>query len=194
MNYLAHAYLSFNHTEILLGNMGSDFIKGKKQYDYPEGIQKGISLHREIDNYTDTHEATREARQYFKESVGLYAGAFVDVVYDHFLAIDTSEFENKEMLKAFAQNTYATLRQHIHLLPQPFQQMFPYMQQHDWLYNYQFRQGIERSFAGLVRRASYLSSHELAFRAFEDNYASLQNCYMHFFPSVKKMAQLLIEK
>jgi len=30
MNYLAHAYLSFDHEEILVGNLISDFVKGKK--------------------------------------------------------------------------------------------------------------------------------------------------------------------
>ncbi len=35
MNYLAHAYLSFNDPEILVGNMISDFVKGKKKFDYP---------------------------------------------------------------------------------------------------------------------------------------------------------------
>ncbi|KAF0239868.1 MAG: hypothetical protein FD183_1294 [Chitinophagaceae bacterium] len=49
MNYLAHAYLSFNEPSILLGNMISDYVKGKKQYDYPLLIQKGIHLHRAID-------------------------------------------------------------------------------------------------------------------------------------------------
>ncbi len=49
MNYLAHAYLSFHDPEVLVGNMISDFVKGKKQYDYPDGIQKGIRLHRIID-------------------------------------------------------------------------------------------------------------------------------------------------
>ena len=62
MNYLAHAYFSFNHTDILTGNMISDFVKGKKKYDYPPGIQKGIALHREIDEFTDAHEATRLAK------------------------------------------------------------------------------------------------------------------------------------
>ena len=63
MNYLAHAYLSFNHPEILTGNMISDFVKGKKKFDYPTTIQKGIMLHRAIDQFTDTHEATKEAKE-----------------------------------------------------------------------------------------------------------------------------------
>ena len=36
MNYLAHAYLSFNDPEILVGNMISDFVKGKKKADNVE--------------------------------------------------------------------------------------------------------------------------------------------------------------
>ena len=53
MNYLAHAYLSFGDPDILAGNMISDFVKGKKKYEYPDRIQMGITLHRKIDEYTD---------------------------------------------------------------------------------------------------------------------------------------------
>ena len=86
MNYLAHAYLSFNEPAILVGNMISDFIKGKKQFDYPGPIQKGIRLHRDIDNFTDTHPVTQQLKSYFRPAYRLYSGAFSDVVYDHFLA------------------------------------------------------------------------------------------------------------
>jgi acyl carrier protein phosphodiesterase len=117
MNYLAHAYLSFNNEQILLGNMCSDFIKGKKKFDYAIDIQKGIALHRAIDTFTDAHATTAEAKQFFKPAVGLYAGAFVDVVYDHFLAIDTKEFYDSVALEKFSLYTYTILQQHIEVLP-----------------------------------------------------------------------------
>ena len=88
MNYLAHAYLSFNDPEILLGNMISDYVKGRKKFDYEPGILKGIMLHRAIDTFTDQHPVTKTAMKFFKPAYGLYAGAFVDVVYDHFLVLD----------------------------------------------------------------------------------------------------------
>jgi acyl carrier protein phosphodiesterase len=50
MNYLAHATLSFKNDEILTGNMISDFVKGNKKMLYPAIIQKGIMLHRMIDD------------------------------------------------------------------------------------------------------------------------------------------------
>ena len=109
MNYLAHAYLSFNHPGLLVGNMISDFIKGKKKFDYPPEIQNGIALHRAIDEFTDGHPATKKAKEFFRPAYRLYSGAFVDVVYDHFLARDTNEFEDAESLQNFTLQSYATL-------------------------------------------------------------------------------------
>ena len=97
MNYLAHAYLSFNDPEILLGNMISDYVKGRKKFDYGPGILKGIMLHRAIDTFTDQHPVTKTAMKFFKPAYGLYAGAFVDVVYDHFLALDENEFNENSL-------------------------------------------------------------------------------------------------
>src|ERR1700712_5540566 len=108
MNFLAHAYLSFNHHDLLVGNMISDFVKGRKKFDYSSGIQEGITLHRQIDLFTDNHEATKEARKFLKPAVGLYSGAFVDVAYDHFLANDPNEFSDYS-LQDHAANTYCIL-------------------------------------------------------------------------------------
>jgi acyl carrier protein phosphodiesterase len=187
MNLLAHAYLSFNKPQLLIGNMISDFVKGKKKFDYPEGIQKGIALHRAIDTFTDDHAATKEARQYFKPSVGLYSGAFVDVAYDHFLANDINEFTDAS-LKMFSLETYNTLTINAAVLPAAFAVMVPYMAKDNWLYNYRNLLGLEKSFGGLVRRAAYLNSSHTAFAAFKENYAPLQKCYNNFFPHVKEYA------
>ena len=184
MNYLAHAYLSFNQPEILVGNLVSDFVKGKKKFDYSPGIQKGISLHREIDNFTDTHPATRDAKEIFRPYYRLYAGAFTDVVYDHFLATDKNEF-TKESLLQFSETTYALVAPFLNGLPEKFQQLFPYMRQQNWLNNYQYNSGIERSLAGVARRAVYISESDTAFMLFETNYQYLKKCYERFFPELK---------
>src|SRR5579863_1606965 len=131
MNYLAHAFLSFNDTEILAGNMISDFIKGKKKFDYPDRIRMGITLHRKIDEYTDSHPATRQAKQFLKTTAGLYAGAFVDIVYDHFLANDSYEFE-EGMLAKFAQNTYLQLEPFQQEFPEKFRRFFYHMRTQKW--------------------------------------------------------------
>ena len=107
MNYLAHAYLSFNDPGILAGNMISDYVKGKKKFDYPDTIQRGMILHRAIDEFTDQHPVTQRAKQFFKADYRLYAGAFVDVLYDHFLANDKNEFASDEEFNNFCRQTYS---------------------------------------------------------------------------------------
>ena len=193
MNYLAHAYLSFGNPEILVGNLVSDFIKGKKKFDYPPAIQRGIALHRAIDSFTDFHHVTRRAKVVFRSDYGLYAGALVDVVYDHFLANDPLAFGTNDPLalgteaglKAFTQKTYEQLSAWEAFFPERFNKMFPYMRAQDWLYNYRFREGIFNSFAGLARRAAYMPDPAAACRLFEEHYAELGACYQDFFPSLK---------
>ncbi len=185
MNFLAHAYLSFNDPQILTGNLISDFVKGKKKFDYSTGIQNGIALHRAIDQFTDTHEITRLAKEKFKSHYRLYAGAFVDVVYDHYLANDKNEFDSGD-LAAFASNTYTLLEPFIQLSPEKFQIIFPFMRKQNWLYNYQFKWGIANSLAAVVRRSAYLTESDTAYALFEQNYHYLQQCYNEFFPLLKE--------
>jgi acyl carrier protein phosphodiesterase len=193
LNYLAHAYLSFGHPQVLVGNMISDFVKGKKKFDYPAGIQKGIALHRAIDTFTDAHTATRDAKEIFRPHYRLYAGALVDVLYDHFLATDEHEFDEGRLL-LFSREVYHALDENLPLLPDYFAQMFPYMKKHNWLYGYRTRTGIEKSLGGLVRRAAYLSESDTAFQLFEDNYQRLQQCYRQFWGAAKPFARLEFEK
>jgi acyl carrier protein phosphodiesterase len=173
--------------------MMSDFVKGKQQYTYAANIQKGIRLHRAIDAFTDAHPATKQAKQYLKPSAGLYAGAFIDVVYDYFLANDTQQFANATVLATFAATTYEQLNDFMPIYPLRFQQILPKMQQHNWLNNYQFTWAIEKSFMGLVRRATYLPTHEPIFEAFMQHIVHLQLCYNALIPDVKYMAQSLLD-
>jgi acyl carrier protein phosphodiesterase len=190
MNYLAHAYLSFNNPQLLLGNIISDFVKGKQQYNYTIDVQKGIQLHRYIDRFTDTHEATKAAAAIFKPVYRLYATAFIDVVYDHFLALDKSVFLEADVLHAFTQQVYEQLQVQAMQMPPRFEAMFHYMKQENWLFHYRDQWGIQRSFEGVVRRAAYLSESDTAFKLFEAHYDKLKECYDRFFPSVKNMAFL----
>jgi acyl carrier protein phosphodiesterase len=192
MNYLAHACLSFRHPGILAGNMISDFVKGKKRYDYPQQIQYGITLHREIDQFTDTHAATREAKEIFRPAYRLYCASLVDVVLDHFLATDETEFK-EEKLDEFAKETYETLDKFTDQFPERFAIMYPYMKNQNWLYNYRYEWGIQKSLGGVVRRSLYMTESETAFRLFRENYSLLKQCYRAFFPEVKRLAKNYID-
>ena len=194
MNYLAHAYLSFGDKDVLAGNMFSDFIKGRKQFDYPAAIQAGIKLHRAIDQFTDEHPATRRMAAVFKPHYRLYGGAFADVAYDYFLANDTSQFDTPNDLMLFTQQVYASLEENRTWFPTQFGDMFPYMQSQNWLYNYQFDSGIQKSFQGVARRAAYIREADTAFSLFMENKSLMQEQYDIFFHSVKSFAKDTMEQ
>jgi acyl carrier protein phosphodiesterase len=188
MNYLAHAYLSFGNANVLIGNMISDYVKGKSQYDYLPSIQAGIKLHRAIDEYTDTHIATQKVKSFFKADYRLYAGAFADVVYDYFLANDKNEFANAQALMEFSQKTYNLLNNEQAHFPEKFGKMYPYMVEQNWLYNYQFDFGMQKSFNGLAKRATYITETDTAFEIFLTNKQAIGEIYAEFFPAIKKFA------
>lgn len=197
MNYLAHAYLSFEIPEITVGNLISDFVKGKQKESYPEKIRQGIMLHRAIDNFTDTHTVTRRAKSYFKDAYRLYSGPLTDIIYDHFLANDPIIFppgEANSPLKAFAQRTYERIAAWQTVLPAAFAKMFPYMRTEDWLSNYRHKELIFKSFDGLARRAAYMPGADAAKGLFEAHYTDLEACYADFFPELKDFALRTLEQ
>ncbi|MBL7741707.1 MAG: acyl carrier protein phosphodiesterase [Chitinophagaceae bacterium] len=173
--------------------MISDYVKGKKKFEYPPGILRGIILHRLIDTFTDEHPATKKAKEVFRPHYRLYSGAFIDVVYDHFLATDKNEFSG-QALYDFSQQVYSILNKYKQWLPGPFAVMFPYMNDQNWLYHYRTLSGTGKSFGGLVRRAAYLEESSTAVRLFEANYQLLLQCYRQFWADVKPFAQKELEK
>lgn len=188
MNFLAHAYLSFNDPEILLGNMISDFVKGNDKYIYPNQIQNGITLHRFIDEFTDKHSATINAKQIFKAELGLYSGAFMDVVYDYFLANDTEEFNEEFSLENFAFDSYQKIEKNSNYFPVSFVLPFQSMKTHNWFVHYKNDYGIQKSFDSLTNRAKYINKSHNAFEIFQNHKENLKIYYDIFFKDIKQFA------
>ena len=73
------------------------------------------------------------------------------------------------------------------IFPEKFGRMFPYMKSQNWLYHYQFREGIKNSLGGLARRARYIEETATAFQLYTDNIETIQAGYNEFFPELKMM-------
>src|SRR5258708_857949 len=92
MNFLAHVYLSGDHSKVLVGNFIGDFVKGKYLRDrYEPEIAKGIELHRAIDYFTDLHPIVRQSKNRLRPKYNHYSGIIVDIFYDHFLAANWNQ-------------------------------------------------------------------------------------------------------
>lgn len=182
MNYLAHSFLSFTDQQIV-GQFLEDFIRNKDRYSFPKDIQDGITLHRAIDTFTDSHPAIHEAKKIFSPLVRLYAGAFVDVSMDYFLANDLTQY-SLEGWKEHSSRVYRVLNENHKWLPENFRRMLLKMETDDWLYNYREDWGIKFSIQNVLNKAKYLDKDIPVFKAFLENKSLLQKCYNDFFPDL----------
>lgn len=179
MNYLAHSILSFTDGQ-LVGNMIADFIKNNERENFPLEIQEGIKLHRAIDTFTDSHPAVSEAKKIFSPLVRLYAGAFVDVAFDYFVAHLYTQLE----LKIHSTNVYETLWRYERWLPSNYRQILVKMEQDDWLSNYRQDEGIMFSMRNVLHKAKYLDKGIAVFDSFLENKDKLQTYFDDFYPDI----------
>ncbi len=180
MNFLAHLYLSKNNQDIMIGNFIADAIRGNKYKHFPSEIQKGIILHRHIDTFTDQHPIVRKSKRRLHERYGHYNGVIIDLFYDHFLAKNWEDY-CKIPLDIYAQNFYSLLHEHYEILPEKIKDMLPYLEQYNWLYNYQFLEGMQQVLKGMNRRTKMKSQMHLSIEDLNEHYQDFENDFTLFF-------------
>ncbi|MFY0605075.1 MAG: DUF479 domain-containing protein [Cyclobacteriaceae bacterium] len=183
MNFLAHIYLSGNSHDVLIGNFIGDFVKGKEWENYNEEIQKGIHLHREIDRFTDSHEIVTLTKERLRPKYHHYAPVIGDVFYDHFLAHLWPSY-SQTPLKEFTHQFYSLTGEYRDVIPQKARHMLTYMKRDNWLFNYQYVEGINRALTGMSRRTKFASKMEHASKDLEADYEDYQREFEAFFPEL----------
>ena len=192
MNFLAHAYLSFDNPDLMVGNFIADFVKGNNHLLHPEPIKNGILLHRDIDQFTDLHQQVRISKRRLYQHYSHYAGVIVDMYFDHFLAANFYKFSNSS-LEGFTQYVYQTVRQY-HALPEKAEKMLHYMSRGNWLLSYAKIKGIERALQGISQRTRFNSGLEQAGQTLRIDYRSFHEDFMIFFPDVVSYAKQQIRQ
>lgn len=184
MNFLAHLYLSKDNTNILIGNFIADGITGNKFSHFDKEIQKGIQLHREIDTFTDAHPIVRQSKRRLHDRYKHYKGVIIDIFYDHYLAKNWHLFSDTP-LRDYVDTVYKTLQDNFDILPDKTQHLLPYMIQYDWLYNYQFREGISEVLEGMNRRTKGKSQMHLAIEDLIKEDQNFEKDFLRFFEDLR---------
>lgn len=193
MNFLAHIYLSGDSDAVTIGNFIADGIRGKDYKKYPEGIQKGILLHRAIDSFTDAHKTVRQSTKRLHKNYGHYSGVIVDILYDHFLAKNWSQYSNIP-LEQYVEKFYDILEDHYEVLPLRIKRMMAYMIPNNWLLSYASIDGITRVLAGMNRRTQNRSKMNLAVNELEEFYEEFENEFTIFFAELIEFAKLKLNE
>ncbi len=187
MNFLAHIYLSGDDELVKIGNFMADGIRGKEYESLHPDIRKGVLLHRFIDTFTDSHRIFRQSTKRLHEKYHHYSGVIVDVLYDHFLAKNWSSYCNED-LGNYVDRFYRSLEANRGLLNRKTLDMMPYMIGSNWLWNYQYLDGIERILYQMDQRTKNNSRMQYAIEDLKEHYGEFGAEFTAFFEEMRKNA------
>lgn len=187
VNFLAHALLSPDDDEIRAGNVCADLIKGRIEGVTPSGIVTGVALHRAIDRFADRHHAFRACFACVAAPRRRYAAVIVDIFFDHCLARCWADYSTVS-LGIFVEHVCAQLEGLADVIPVRDRARLDRMLESRWLHLYATRDGLDRVFAGLARRARY--GHRLGEAAddLERNYSMIEASFRVLMPALREHA------
>jgi len=189
VNFLAHLFLSGDASELLVGNLMGDFVKGRLNGRFPPGIERGILLHREIDSFTGQNRHFLRSKRRLDKSFGLYRGVLVDLFYDHFLAAHWEDYADVP-LSLFISDAWRVLCEHKEFLPDRLQRIMPFMFR-DWLPSYCDIGGIaavlHRISCFRLKRANRLGEGA---EALSRHYDGLYGDFRKFFPELLAFSEV----
>jgi acyl carrier protein phosphodiesterase len=184
MNFLAHALLSPEDPEVLVGNLTADFIKGKARQALAPKVREGLALHQRIDAFTDTHHRVANCALAFEPRWGRYAAVLVDVFFDHVLARRWTEYHG-ETLGEFVAGVYGTLAAHRQGLPPRAQLATAYMMRDDWLGSYATIEGIRVALERMTRRLRHDIDLAPAATDLAENLGLVEGAFVPFFGELR---------
>lgn len=193
MNFLAHLYLSGEVDEVKIGNFIGDFVKASDMENYNKTINKGILMHWAIDEFTDRHPIVQNSKNRLRPKYGHYAGVIVDIYYDHYLAKNWRAFHDQD-LRIYVDQQYKMLESHISILPKKVVHMLPFMIKHDWLYNYQYFEGIERVMRGMANRSNFNSKMDESIVELKKYHKEFEEEFESFFPELRVYCHDFLKK
>jgi acyl carrier protein phosphodiesterase len=170
----------------LLGSLYGDFVKGRLQGQFPAEVEDAITLHRQIDVFTDRHGLVDVALSRFSLTRRRYAGIVLDVFFDHCLARDWALYADSS-LPAFTADVYRVLAAEPQL-PGRLAQIAPYMAADDWLGSYRDFAVLDQVLRGISRRLSRPEELAAAMQELERLYEPLSEDFRLFYPELQRFS------
>jgi acyl carrier protein phosphodiesterase len=188
MNYLAHAFLSGEDPEFLLGNISADMLKGNIHKKLPVKISAGVQHHRIIDTFTDNHAQYRSCLPNLYAIHGKYASVVLDILFDFYL-VKNWHFFSDVAFESFCEKTNILLSENISDLPIQVATQLRAMIQGNWLFHYGYPEGLAYCFSRLSKRVSRPDLLEHWQTTLNEQGAFLESGFLLFFPDLLAFSQ-----
>jgi acyl carrier protein phosphodiesterase len=189
MNWVAHVLLSEPHIHFQLGNLIADFTKGKMWPSIHPLTVAGLSMHRKIDAYTDSHRIVRRSQRRLRDK-GLLRAVAIDLSYDHMLIKHWADYEQGLTARAFIDDFYRRAEQVLGQYPADIQHFVSQVIAADTLGRYADVSGIQRGMRKIDQRLSTrVLSRECASNYYEDvlrEYTRIECDFLEFFPELQQ--------
>ncbi len=193
MNYLAHFHLAGDHPAMLQGALLGDFVKGPLRGQYGDEVERGISLHRKIDAFSNGAEEVKQASQALPPELQRYAGIVTDVVFDYFLSRYWRRFHSQH-LPGFAQSVYQAIAPAMEDWPVPAQRFSRRMMEYDLLSNYGDWATIERVLESIGLRLSRDNPLAGAADKVQPKLKQLEQDFFQFYPRLQAYSHQLAKE
>jgi acyl carrier protein phosphodiesterase len=183
MNYLAHAFLSGDNKDLLIGNFIADHVRGNDYKNYPPAIIEGILLHRKIDTFTDTHPEFKKSKRVFYNGFERHSGILVDIYFDYFLAKNFEKYSG-EPLKVFSEKVYKVYGEYEQMLPKSSSNFLGYLIKNNIYHSYSTVEGIEKVLFHLSQRIRHNVKLHDSIKILLENEKELESNFNSFFTEV----------
>ena len=188
MNFLAHAFLSPENGQMLIGNFFGDSFKGRPEKHGPIMIIEGIRLHRMIDHYTDTHPLVLKAVDLFRPQQKRFAPVVTDLVFDYLLASEFQRWSGID-LRTFTELLFNRIDDEAQYIPEKAMLFYPHLKKHNWLLHYSKLKGLQLALEGMDRRISAKSSLADCVQLVDQHRYELNEIFNSFFQDLQAHVQ-----
>lgn len=152
MNWLAHIFLSEYNIEFQIGNYLADPLKGRVWQGASPSIQKGMSVHKIIDSYSDSHKLFKKSKDSLGNK-GLLKAVVIDLTYDYLLTKHWQKFSLMD-LESFLNEFYIQANKQISKLPNHAKEPLEKMVKYEILNKYKTLDDLQKAFYRVDKRLS----------------------------------------
>jgi acyl carrier protein phosphodiesterase len=162
MNFLAHCVLADEAADVwqaderqrsalLAGAVIGDFVKGRIPSDWPQPVQIGVRLHRKIDAISNRNAAISQTCNRYSSDLRRYAPIFVDLLADHILALQWSDYRDDD-LDEFGRRCAHALQTWWSYMPAAGQPFADYLIEENLLARYAHHHAVTNGLNSVIRR------------------------------------------
>jgi acyl carrier protein phosphodiesterase len=166
----------------MIGNLIGDTVKGRKYETLQPIIRKGVLMHRAIDDFTDRHPVNAKVRKLLHPEFGKYAGVYLDMFYDHFLAAGWDHFSKEISLMTFCTRFYFDALIRYKYLPFRIKTLLYAFIIGNRLKNYSKLDSFEDSLEFMHKHLRLPRTGKDAVIYLVNHYDIVQNAFYEFFP------------